>query len=145
MSALASPYIRLVIVCSKGTYIRSLARDLGGKLGCGAFLKDLVRSAYGPFTVGEAVTPETLQNSVTADQLASLLYPVDYPLSSWKHCITTIEEARHIAGGIDISLPGLIPDDSIYCRAYHPDGRFLAVMKFTPDSGLWHPQKVFNL
>ena len=141
----ASPYIKLVIVCSKGTYIRSLARDLGEKLGCGAFLKDLVRSAYGPFTVGEAVSPESLQNSVTAGQLASLLYPVDYPLSGWKHCITTIEEAQRITGGIDISLPDLIPDDSIYCRAYHPDGRFLAVMKFTPDNGLWHPQKVFNL
>ena len=140
-----SPYIKLVIVCSKGTYIRSLARDLGEKLGCGAFLKGLVRSAYGPFTAGQAVTPETLQNSVIAGQLASLLYPVDYPLSGWKRFITTMEEAQHITGGIDISVPDVIPGDSTYCRAYHPDGRFLAVMKFTPENGLWHPQKVFNL
>jgi len=140
-----SPYIKLVIVCSKGTYIRSLARDLGGKLGCGAFLKDLVRSAYGPFKVGEAVIPESLQNSITADQLASLLYPVDYPLTGWPHYITTLDEAKHIMGGIDISLPGINPAADSYCRAYHPDGRFLAVMKSTPDNGLWHPQKVFNL
>jgi tRNA pseudouridine55 synthase len=141
----ASPSIKLVIVCSKGTYIRSLAHDLGEKLGCGAFLKDLVRSAYGPFKVGEAISAESLQHTVTVGQLASLLYPVDYPLTAWEHCFTTSDEARHIMGGIDISLPGLIPDGSIYCRAYHPDGRFLAVMKFKPDSGLWHPQKVFNL
>ena len=141
----ASPSIKLVIVCSKGTYIRSLARDLGEKLGCGAFLKDLVRSAYGPFKVGEAISPESLQHTVTADQLASLLYPVDYPLTGWRHCITTLDEAQHIMGGLDISLPGVNPVDNIHCRAYHPDGRFLAVMKFRPDSGLWHPQKVFNL
>jgi len=141
----ASPCIKLVIVCSKGTYIRSLARDLGGKLGCGAFLKDLVRSAYGPFKLADAISVDSLQDTVKAGQLASLLYPVDYPLTGWKYYITTLDEARNIMGGIDISLPGLIPGDSIHCRAYHPDGRFLAVMKFTPDSGLWHPQKVFNL
>lgn len=139
-----SPYIKLVIVCSKGTYIRSLAHDLGEKLGCGAFLKDLIRSAYGPFQLGQAVSPQSLRDA-TADQLATLLYPVDYPLTGWEQCTTTSDEAKHITGGLDICLPGLIPDDSIYCRAYHPDGRFLAVMKFMPDSGLWHPQKVFNL
>ena len=139
------PYVKLVIVCSKGTYIRSLAHDLGEKLGCGAFLKDLVRSAYGPFKVGEAISAESLQHTVTASQLASLLYPVDYPLTAWEHCITTLDEARQIMGGLDISLPGVNPDDNIHCRAYHLDGRFLAVMQFTPASGLWHPQKVFNL
>ncbi len=139
------PCINLVIVCSKGTYIRSLASDLGEKLGCGAFLKNLVRSAYGPFKIGGAVSPESLQDTVTANQLASLLYPVDYPLTGWPHYITTLDEVHHITGGLDISPPGANPDDNIYCRAYHPDGRFLAVMKFMPDSGLWHPEKVFNL
>jgi len=139
------PYIKLVIVCSKGTYIRSLAHDLGQKLGCGAFLKDLVRSAYGPFKAGEAVSPENLQDIVTSGQLAPLLYPVDYPLTCWPQHIATWDEAQHITGGIDISLPGINPEDNFYCRAYHADGRFLAVLQFTPDSGLWHPQKVFNL
>jgi tRNA pseudouridine55 synthase len=140
-----SPCIKLVIVCSKGTYIRSLARDLGEKLGCGAFLKDLIRSAYGPFKVGEAVSTESLQNTLTADQLASMLYPVDFPLSGWPHYVATSDEARCVMGGIDISLPGINPEDNFHCRTYHADGRFLAVMEFTPDSGLWHPQKVFNL
>lgn len=140
-----SPSVRLVIVCSKGTYIRSLARDLGEKLGCGAFLKGLVRSAYGPFKVGGALSPEDLHNSVKAGQLASLLYPVDYPLTGWQSYTTTLEEAQHLLAGVDISLPGLIPNGNSYCRAYHPDGRFLAVMKFRENSGLWHPQKVFNL
>jgi tRNA pseudouridine55 synthase len=139
------PLIKLNIVCSKGTYIRSLAHDLGEKLGCGAFLKDLVRSAYGPFKAAEAVSPENLQDIATADKLAALLYPVDYPLTGWPLYIATPDEAQHIAGGMDVSLPGINTGDDFYCRAYHSDGRFLAVMKFTPDSGLWHPQKVFNL
>lgn len=140
-----SPFIKLNILCSKGTYIRSLAHDLGEKLGCGAYLQGLVRSAYGPFKAGEALSPENLQNIATADQLASLLYPVDYPLTGWPRYIATPDEAQHIVGGIDISLPGINPEDNFHCRAYHADGRFLAVMKFTPDSGLWHPHKVFNL
>lgn len=140
-----SPYVKLLIVCSKGTYIRSLARDLGEKLGCGAFLKNLVRSAYGPFKLVDALSPDNLQDAVTADRLASLLHPVDYPLSGWPHHITTLDEAQRITGGLDIVLPGINPDSNILCRAYHPNGRFLAVMKFTADSGLWHPEKVFNL
>ncbi len=140
-----SPCIKVVIVCSKGTYIRSLARDLGEKLGCGAFLKDLVRTAYGPFKIGEAASPENLQNTITAGHLSSLLYPVDYPLTGWPKYITTSDEALKITGGLDINLIGVNPGDNTNHRAYHPDGHFLAVMKFTPDSGLWHPEKVFNL
>jgi len=139
------PFIKLNILCSKGTYIRSLAHDLGEKLGCGAYLQGLVRSAYGPFKAGEALSPENLQNIAAADQLASLLHPVDYPLTGWPRYIATPDEAQHIVGGIDISLPGINPEDNFHCRAYYADGRFLAVMKFTPGSGLWHPHKVFNL
>lgn len=50
------PHIRLKILCSKGTYIRSLARDIGGKLGCGAYLSDLRRTAVGDFSAANAVT-----------------------------------------------------------------------------------------
>lgn len=139
------PCIKLIIVCSKGTYIRSLADDLGKILGCGAFLKDLVRSAYGPFTIADAISPEKLQDALAGGHAASLVYPVDFPLSGWPYYVTTSDEARYIAGGLDISLPCMNPGTNTCCRALHPDGRLLAVMKFTQDSGLWHPEKVFNL
>jgi tRNA pseudouridine55 synthase len=143
--AFEPPCIRLAIICSKGTYIRSLARDLGEKLGCGAFLKGLVRSAYGPFKMNEALSTENIRDAVAAGQLASLLYPVDYPLTGWGQYTANLEEAEQIMAGVDIAIQGLLPGDDTCCRVYHPDGRFLAVMNFRPDSGLWHPHKVFHL
>jgi tRNA pseudouridine55 synthase len=43
-----TPYLKIRVRCSTGTYIRAIARDLGTALGCGAYLQDLVRTAYGP-------------------------------------------------------------------------------------------------
>ena len=139
------PCIRLAIICSKGTYIRALARDIGVKLGCGAFLKGLVRSAYGPFKIDEALSIENVVDAVAAGRLATWLYPVDYPLARWEQYTATPEEAEQLMSGVDISIPALLPGDNTCCRAYHPDGRFLGVMKFRPNTGLWHPHKVLNL
>ncbi|MBA9077862.1 MULTISPECIES: tRNA pseudouridine(55) synthase TruB [Rufibacter] len=53
--------IAFKVVCSKGTYIRSLARDLGGKLGCGAYLSELVRTRIGDYKLEEAMSLEQVQ------------------------------------------------------------------------------------
>jgi len=60
MISLDLPYVGFRVVCSKGTYIRSLANDCGIKLGCGAYLKQLTRTAIGPFKVEDAYTVDTL-------------------------------------------------------------------------------------
>lgn len=49
------PYAKFRVVCSKGTYVRSLANDVGEKLGCGAYLKQLTRTRIGSFTLSEAI------------------------------------------------------------------------------------------
>lgn len=56
------PHIELLIDCSKGTYIRSLAYDLGKLLGCGAHLSSLVRTKAAPFTLSDCISQEELQN-----------------------------------------------------------------------------------
>jgi tRNA pseudouridine55 synthase len=62
---LALPDVRFRATVSAGTYLRSIARDLGESLGCGAHLAALRRTAVGPFDLTEAVTP----NEVTVDRL----------------------------------------------------------------------------
>ncbi|GBD07559.1 tRNA pseudouridine synthase B [bacterium HR21] len=52
------PYVQLRIVCSAGTYVRAIARDIGTALGCGAYVVELRRSAIGEYRVEEALTPE---------------------------------------------------------------------------------------
>lgn len=63
------PQVKLTITCSAGTYIRSIARDLGQKLGCGAYLAELRRTAIGDYLVDKAVNPEEL----TAENWTSFL------------------------------------------------------------------------
>ena len=57
------PYLEIKIKCSKGTYIRSLANDIGKNLGCGAYLKELTRNKIGKFNLKKAINP----NKITKD------------------------------------------------------------------------------
>ncbi len=61
----ALPVVGFKIVCGKGTYIRSIARDLGEKLGCGAHLSELRRTAIGDYRVEDAVSPEDFARSIS--------------------------------------------------------------------------------
>ncbi len=137
------PNVQLTVRCGKGTYMRSLAHDLGQSIGCGAYVKDLVRSAYGPFTLAESVTLEAIESAIGCNRLDDLLYQADYALLSWPRVILSEEQAQDIISGRDISLPVTIPEGSPYYRAYTSAGRFLAIMKFVYESGMWHPEKVF--
>jgi tRNA pseudouridine55 synthase len=70
------PLLHLDIACGKGTYIRSLARDLGAALGAGGMLRSLVRTRVGPWTIDQAARPEALPDPLTQ---AHLLRPADAP------------------------------------------------------------------
>jgi len=67
--------VRLFVECSKGTYIRALAEDLGAALGCGAHLAGLERTAVGPFRLGQSVTLEALEALAPAERRERLLPP----------------------------------------------------------------------
>ena len=56
------PLVKFSVRCSKGTYIRQLAHDIGEKIGCGAHLVSLRRTGIGPFNIKEAVAPDELKN-----------------------------------------------------------------------------------
>ncbi|MEX0742562.1 MAG: tRNA pseudouridine(55) synthase TruB, partial [Phycisphaeraceae bacterium] len=63
------PRLKIVITCGKGTYIRSLARQIGHKLGTGGHLADLCRLAVGPYTLEQAVTLEDLPEPLNPEHL----------------------------------------------------------------------------
>ena len=78
--------LRLRVSCGKGTYIRSLAHDLGRLLGCGAYLSSLTRTRIGRFQIEQAHTLEALNELRAGDALASAIMPVDEALGF--SCIT---------------------------------------------------------
>ena len=72
--------VRVAIECAAGTYIRSLAHDMGAKLGCGAHLQEIVRTAVGEFTLDQAVRVEEL---IAAARDGAPLVSIDSKLSAW--------------------------------------------------------------
>ena len=86
------PRLRLRVTCSKGTYIRSLADDIGRDWGCGGYLANLTRTMVADFRLSEALTLEELEISHAADSLQESLLPFDRAL----HCsaLTVTEDFR---------------------------------------------------
>jgi tRNA pseudouridine55 synthase len=136
------PLFTLEIECGKGTYVRSLAHDLGQLLSCGAHLKELARLRYGPFTIKDASTLEQIEQGENDWQ--RLLYPIDFVLSHWPAVVLGEEQERLVRNGSIIELSeGAHSDKPGRCRAYSHDGTFLAVLSLDSEKGHWQPQKVF--
>jgi tRNA pseudouridine55 synthase len=130
--------------CSKGTYIRSLAHDLGQYLHCGAHLKNLTRLRCGAFHIEDALHLPQIEDAFQKGTWEELLRPLDSPLSSWKTIIIDKRNELAIRNGCSLPLDKDFPPTEKYCRAYNLDGRFIAVLRFSPEKKLWHPEKVFH-
>jgi len=138
-----SPYLRLEVTCGSGTYVRSLAHDLGERLGCGAHLSGLVRLRVGPLRLEEALTPEALAEAVAQGRTEVYLLPMDLPLRHWPALELDEQQARDLLDGKALSLPGTGGAGQPRARAYGPDGRLLALLRFEPERRCWRPFRVF--
>jgi tRNA pseudouridine55 synthase len=148
------PWLKLWIECSKGTYIRSLAYDIGVALGCGAYMHHLVRVRVGAFHLKDAVSLEKLEALVQNNQLENVLLPLDAVLTEMPAWIVNDDTALKIKQGRDFPLaqaldrkdwqvnPNLAESVS-YRRVYSGDGNLLALLE--KQGQVWHPSKVFNL
>lgn len=130
------PFVTVDVVCSAGTYIRSLAHDLGQQLGVGAHLAGLVRTASGSFQLADSVELDTL---LSAGEWQSYLIP---PLSALKPMPVIQFEAsdiqRLIHGQVVV---GEVPSAGALAQAYDSTGRLIAIVR--GDEAGWHPHKVF--
>ncbi len=140
-----SPSLTAEIVCSPGTYIRSLAHDLGQRLGSGAYLAVLVRLSSGRFKLDEAVSLERLEEAFQYGQEEEYLVPLDEALVDWPAVIVGADDASRIARGQAIrgDPPVTGSNGPVMYRAYGPDGNFLALVAYHPATEQWQPKKVF--
>jgi tRNA pseudouridine55 synthase len=142
LSAWEPPYCTLEVTCSGGTYVRSLAHDLGQLLGCGAHLVGLTRLASGDFRLEEAVTPEEFAQAAAENRWQALLYPLDAALRQFPSLHLDAEAARKLCAGLPLSLPAF--GEVGMARAYGPDASFLALVRYDVAAGVWRPHKVFR-
>lgn len=114
-----SPDAVIEVACSKGTYVRALAADLGDDLGCGAHLAALRRTATGPFDIAAATTLDELERSDEGGRIARLL-PIDAPLAGLPRLDLDDATARALAHG---QRPAIAAAPGRY-RVYAPQHRF---------------------
>ena len=145
--AWASPRLTLAIECSKGTYIRSLAYDLGMQLGCGAHLGALIRTRSGPFLLADSITLETLTDAVATHTVQEHLYPADRVLQNYPALQldeTTTERVIHgNAFHYDLATTSASTSPKL-ARIYDHTGQFLAIAHWDAETAMWHPKKVFT-
>lgn len=132
----------IVVRCGPGTYIRSLAHDLGAALGCGAHLAALRRTFSAGFSIEDAVTPEALQAAAREGRLDDLMLAPDRAVERHDALLLSAESARRLRQGRTLALPPRrAPRTGDICRAYSVDGDFLGILRAGAE-GSWKPEKV---
>lgn len=142
--AWSPPRLTLEIECSKGTYIRSLAYDLGERLGCGAHLATLVRTRSGPFTLSESITLEQLATAVEQGTVGTLLTLPDIVLQHYPALQLDNTTAGLVLHGNAFRFPQTPHPPAELARVYDAAGHFLAIAVWNAEEEVWQPKKVFS-
>ncbi|HSN21138.1 MAG TPA: tRNA pseudouridine(55) synthase TruB [Usitatibacter sp.] len=115
--------LAICVACSKGTYIRSLAMDIGRALGCGASLTALRRTSVGPFRLEDAWTLEAVERD--PERARAALQPPETLVAALPRLDTAGPEAQRFAHGQPIPGDGLA--EGVDVAVFGPEGRFLGV------------------
>ncbi|GJQ34463.1 MAG: tRNA pseudouridine(55) synthase TruB [Anaerolineales bacterium] len=140
------PEVVIDVHCSSGTYVRSLANDLGKKLGCGAYLVGLRRTKSGKFTLRDAVPLRKLQEAFTAGNWYQYLIPAADALGDWYAVELSPDEVEAVRHGHRVKAkPADISQEKV--RGVSTQGELVALMvqAENPEDGSkeWQPKKVF--
>ena len=129
----AEAYIELRVHCSKGTYIRSLAEDLGAALGCGGHVSALRRLAAGPYAEAQAVTLEQVSEIGDPQEMDALLLPVASAVSSWPSVRLHEDTAHYVRQGQPVQVAHAPTDGWVQIFESAEEDRFLGVGEVLTD------------
>ncbi|MFL2651198.1 MAG: tRNA pseudouridine(55) synthase TruB [Anaerolineales bacterium] len=135
-----SPDITLEISCSSGTYVRSLAHDLGQSIGCGAHLLCLRRDVVGPFSLHQSYQLEDIEQTNDSCEVSSLLLPSGDAMVGWQKMCLGADDVGKIRHGNSVIGSGCVSET--LALAYDVEGELIAVLEGQPELGRWQPRKV---
>jgi tRNA pseudouridine55 synthase len=130
------------VACSAGTYIRTLAEDLGKRLRVGAHLAELRRTRVGNFSIDEAITLEGLRSSFGEEALGTVLLRPESALRHLPFVHLSDEDERKVRHGREIFVEDANWPDSSQVRMCDHEGRLLAVGDYSAIDHLLHPRIV---
>jgi tRNA pseudouridine55 synthase len=128
------------VFCSSGTYVRSLANDMGVELGCGAHLVGLRRTKSGRFTLRDAVPLRRLQEAFHVGDWYKFLIPAAEALGDWPMVELDADEVELIRHGHRIIANS---EEKGWVRGVSQQGDLVALMELDEESKEWQPRKVF--
>lgn len=136
----APPEAVIDVYCSSGTYVRSLANDLGESLGTGAHLIGLRRTKSGWFTLRDAVPLRRLQESFDAGNWYEFLIPAADALADWPMIELNADEVELVRHGHRVPAE---PDQEGMVRGVSEQGDLVALLELDEEKQEWQPRKVF--
>jgi tRNA pseudouridine55 synthase len=136
----APPEAVIDVYCSSGTYVRSLANDLGDKLGCGAYLTGLRRTKSGRFTLRDAVPLRKLREAFDAGNWYQYVIPAAEALSDWPSLELNNEQVEAVRHGHRVPAEA---GATGMARGISEAGELIALLEVDAATQEWQPRKVF--
>jgi tRNA pseudouridine55 synthase len=111
LTAIDGPVARFVVECSSGTYIRSLAHEMGQQLGCGAHLAEITRTAVGEFSIEQANELDDLAEAAVAGKLAERIIPLEHLLPNFPRAnvLPVVEKRVRHGANFNVTLSQIQP------------------------------------
>lgn len=143
----AMPLVRMRVVCSKGTYIRTLCDDIGKRLGCGAAMASLQRTRVGQFRAENALLLSEVERLRDEKQLQDYIVPVDDMFPGLQAIRVDSQYQKQLANGNCLTrrmvyAPHPLPDDT-RVRVYSESGIFFGIYRYEEKDEVFYPVKMF--
>jgi tRNA pseudouridine55 synthase len=135
----ANAVARIEVRCGSGTYLRSIARDVGERLGVGGYLGRLVRTAYGPLSIEDAVDSEAIDD---AETVRARLLPAEVILPDMERVRLNVEQEAQVRQGRPVRVLPEPPPGPV--RAHDLEGRLVALGHTDPLRRTFVPEKVLS-
>ncbi|MDE6405987.1 MAG: tRNA pseudouridine(55) synthase TruB [Lachnospiraceae bacterium] len=141
------PTVRFRVVCSKGTYIRTLCHDIGERLGCGGAMETLTRSRVGIFGLEGALRLSEIEKLRDEDKISGVIIPPDAVFAACREVKVTPEARRLLENGNKIPLGMFaghdLPQAKEWLRMYDGEGRFYGIYEYHAGAKEARPVKMF--
>ena len=145
---IAVPYVTFTVKCSKGTYIRSLCRDIGEKLGCGGCMEHLKRTAVSFFEEKDSLKLSQIEELAKAGKIDDFILKTEEVFKDLDSLYVLPESKRIIDNGNPLLIDNVkelnteLADGKMY-RVYNAEGDFCAVYAFDKEKKYFKPYKMF--
>ena len=141
------PLVTFRVVCSKGTYIRTLCHDIGADLGCGGAMESLTRSRVGIFGIEDALTLTELQQLREQDKITSVIIPPDVIFAKNRAVVVNGQGQKMVQNGNRLGAAQLTETvrftDGEKVRVYDGDGKFYGIYVYYKEEDSLKPLKMF--